>query len=219
LCRVAQAPEESKEHSVLRNHNLHVVFGVTLMAVLGVSSVGPALPKVADELGVSSGQVGLLITVFTLPGVLLTPIWGVLSDRHGRKKILVPSLLLFGMAGASCALACDFELLIMLRSVQGVGAAALGAINVTVIGDLYTGHERIEAMGYNASVLSIGTAGYPVIGGMLATLGWYYTFALPLVAVPIGSWSSSPYATPRPRAMRTSRSTSAASQRTSRTGA
>jgi MFS transporter, ACDE family, multidrug resistance protein len=156
------------------------------MAVLGVSSVGPALRKVADELGVSSGQVGLLITVFTLPGVLLTPIWGVLSDRHGRKKILVPSLLLFGVAGASCALACDFELLIMLRSVQGVGAAALGAINVTVIGDLYTGHERTEAMGYNSSVLSVGTASYPVIGGMLATLGWYYPFALPLVAVPIG---------------------------------
>jgi MFS transporter, ACDE family, multidrug resistance protein len=186
FCRVAQLTEESKERSVLRDHNLHVVFGVTLMAVLGASSVGPALPKVADELGVSSGQVGLLITVFTLPGVVLTPIWGVLSDRYGRKKILVPSLLLFGVAGASCALARSFELLMVLRLVQGAGAAALGAINVTVIGDLYSGHERTEAMGYNSSVLSIGTAGYPVIGGMLATLGWYYPFALPLVAVPIG---------------------------------
>jgi ACDE family multidrug resistance protein len=186
LCRVAQANEERKGHSVLRDHNLHVVFGVTLMAVLGASSVGPALPKVADELGVSSGQVGLLITVFTLPGVLLTPIWGVLSDRYGRKTILVPSLLLFGVAGASCALARNFELLMVLRFVQGVGAAALGAINVTVIGDLYSGHERTEAMGYNSSVLSVGTASYPVIGGLLATLGWYYPFALPLVAVPIG---------------------------------
>lgn len=59
---------EDGERSVPRDHNLHVVFCVTLMAVLGASSVGPALPKVADALGVSSGQVGLLITVFTLPG-------------------------------------------------------------------------------------------------------------------------------------------------------
>jgi cyanate permease len=55
-----QSPEEGKEHSVLWDHNLHIVFGVTLMAVLGASSVSPALPKVADELGVSSAQVGLL---------------------------------------------------------------------------------------------------------------------------------------------------------------
>src|SRR4051794_41932212 len=109
------------------------------MAVLGASSVGPALPKVADVLGVSSAQVGLLITVFTLPGVLLTPIWGVLSDRHGRKKILVPSLLLFGVAGASCALACDFALPIMLRSLAGVGAAALRASHVTRGWGLYPG--------------------------------------------------------------------------------
>lgn len=156
------------------------------MAVLGASSVSPALPEVARELGVSSGQVGLLITVFTLPGVALTPIWGVLSDRYGRKRVLVPSLILFGLAGGACALARDFELLLGLRTLQGVGAAALGAINVTIVGDLYSGHERTTAMGYNSSVMSTATAAYPAIGGVLAALGWYYPFALPLLAVPIG---------------------------------
>src|SRR5919202_2383157 len=171
---------------VWKDHNLHVVFGITLMAVLGASSVAPALPKVAKELDVSAGQVGLLITVFTLPGVFLAPIWGVLSDRYGRKHVLVPSLILFGLTGGACALARDFGLLLALRLLQGVGAAALGAINVTVIGDLYSGQERTAAMGYNSSVLSTATAGYPAIGGALATLGWYYPFALPLVAIPIG---------------------------------
>jgi ACDE family multidrug resistance protein len=62
----------------------------------------------------------------------------------------------------------------------------LGSLNVTLIGDLYSGKERATAMGYNASVLSIGTAGYPAIGGALATLGWYYPFVLPFVAIPVG---------------------------------
>ncbi len=176
---------EERIRAVHKDHNLHIVFAVTLMAVLGTSSITPAFPKVVQELGVSSGQVGLLITVFTLPGVLLTSVWGVLSDRFGRRKILVPSLMLFGIAGGACAFVWDFELLLVLRTLQGVGAAALMAINVTVIGDLYSGRERTTALGYNSSVLNIGTASYPAIGGALATFGWYYPFALPFLAIPI----------------------------------
>ena len=184
---VASVTENEKDlRKVYKDHNLHVLFGVTLMAVLGVSSVTPALPSIRDEFGVTSGQVGLLITFFTVPGVLLTPLLGVLSDRYGRKKILTPALLLFGVAGGMCALARSFELLLALRLLQGMGAAALGTLNVTVIGDIYTGRERSAALGYNSSVLSVGTASYPAIGGALATLGWYYPFALALVAIPVG---------------------------------
>ncbi len=171
---------------VYKDHNLHVLWGVTLMAVLGTSSVTPAFPTIVRELGVSSGQVGLLITVFTLPGIVMTPVLGVLSDRYGRKKILVPALLLFGLAGGACAFARSFDLLLALRFCQGLGAAALGTLNVTVIGDIYGGRERSAALGYNSSVLSVGTASYPAIGGALATFGWFYPFALPIVAVPIG---------------------------------
>ena len=171
---------------VYKDHNLQVLWGVTLMAVLGTSSVTPAFPTIVRELGVSSGQVGLLITVFTLPGIVLTPVLGILSDRYGRKKILVPALLLFGFAGGACAFARSFDLLLTLRFLQGMGAAALGTLNVTVIGDIYDGRERSAALGYNSSVLSVGTASYPAIGGLLATFGWFYPFALPFIAIPIG---------------------------------
>lgn len=177
--------ERGSEAGLLLDPNLHVIFGVTLMAVLGVSSITPAFPQIADALGLTPGAVGLLVTIFTLPGVILTPVLGVLADRFGRKRILVPSLLLFAIAGSACGLARDFQLLLGLRLLQGVGAASLGALNITIVGDLYRGWRRATVMGYNASVLSVGTAIYPVIGGGLATFGWYFPFFLPIVALAV----------------------------------
>lgn len=116
----------------------------------------------------------------------MTPVLGVLADRHGRKKILVPSLMLFGIAGGACAFAPNFNILLFLRLLQGIGAASLGSLNATIIGDLYSGEECTTALGYNASILSIGVAGYPVIGGALALVGWHYPFILPVFAIPIG---------------------------------
>ncbi len=166
--------------------NLQIIFSVTLIAVLGVSSITPAFPSIEKALHISAQDVGLLITVFTLPGVLLTPVLGVLADRLGRKKILIPSLILFGIAGTACAFARNFDLLLSLRFIQGVGAASLGSLNVTLVGDLYSGKQRSSAMGYNASVLSVGTAVYPAIGGALALAGWYFPFFLPVLAIPVG---------------------------------
>lgn len=166
--------------------NLRIIFAITLMAVMGVASITPAFPKIIQELNVPTEAIGLLIIAFTVPGVILTLVFGVLADRIGRKKVLVPALLLFGIAGGLCALVRDFNLLLVLRFFQGVGAASLGSLNVTLIGDLFSGEDRKSAMAYNASVLSVGTAIYPAIGGALASIAWYYPFALPVVSIPIG---------------------------------
>jgi ACDE family multidrug resistance protein len=169
-----------------KEQNLLIIFAVTLSAIMGVSSLTPAFPKIGQELHVSPQQIGLLITVFTIPGVFLTLVLGVLADRFGRKRILVPSLFLFAASGSLCAFAGNFHLLLILRFFQGIGAAALGSLNVTIIGDLYSGKDRTTAMGYNASVLSVGAASYPVIGGALAMVGWQFPFLLPVLAFPVG---------------------------------
>lgn len=174
------------DKALLKDVNLQVIFGITLTAVMGVSSIAPAFPSISRSLGVSANQIGLLITFFTLPGILLTPILGVLADRMGRKIVLVPSLFLFGAAGTACGLASSFEQLLVFRVFQGMGSAALGALNLTLIGDLYSGNRRATAMGYNGSVLSVGTALYPAIGGALALLGWNFPFFLSLLAFPVG---------------------------------
>jgi MFS family permease len=153
---------------------------------MGVASIAPAFPQMMEFFHISKTQVGWLVAVFTVPGIILAPFMGILADRIGRKAILVPSLLLFGLAGFACMFTRKFEILLGLRLLQGIGAVSLGMLNVTIIGDLYQGNRRATAMGYNASVLSLGTASYPAIGGTLAVLGWNFPFILPLLAVPFG---------------------------------
>jgi len=171
--------------SIFRNKNLYIIFGITLIAIMGVASLTPAFPDIIRYFNISPQQVGGLIVAFTLPGVFLTPFTGMLADRYGRKKVLVPSLFLFGIAGFACMFTKDFFWLLTLRFIQGVGASSLSSLNITLVGDLFEGRQRTAVMGYNASVLSIGTASYPALGGVIAIFGWQYIFALPILAVPL----------------------------------
>ena len=178
--------EKNYKRKIYLDTNLQIIFGITLTYILGVSSITPAFPKIVKELNISAKDVGLLISIFSFPGILLTPFLGVIADRWGRKKIIIPSLMLFGIAGGLCFFVRDFKILLILRLIQGIGAAPLGALTVTIIGDLYSRKELIAAMGYNSSVRSIGSASYPAIGGALAMMGWHYPFILPVIAIPIG---------------------------------
>ncbi len=173
-------------NSVFRNKNLYIIFGVTLIAMMGVASITPAFPDIIHYFDISPQQVGGLIVAFTLPGIFLTPLTGILADRYGRKVVLIPSLFLFGIAGFACMFTKDFYWLMALRFLQGVGASSLSSMNITLVGDLFEGKQRTAVMGYNASVLSIATASYPALGGVIAIWGWQYIFALPILAIPLG---------------------------------
>ncbi|WP_013334625.1 MFS transporter [Gloeothece verrucosa] len=171
---------------VYQDRNLQIIFLTILMAVLGATSITPAFPRLARELSIPTEQVGWLTTAFMFPVFLATPITGLLADRWGTKKIVVPSLILFAVAGTACAFIQDFKSLIELRFIQGIGAASLESLGLTSISKLYSGEKLTAAMGYNSSVIGMGLVIYPLIGGALATLGWRFPFLLPLIAIPVG---------------------------------
>lgn len=168
-----------------RDAGLWLLFAVTLVAVGNVSSVSPSFPKVVDALDISQVQVGWIVTAYSLPGILSAPLAGVLADRFGRKRVLVPILFVFGIAGSACALARSVPMLLFLRAGQGLAAAPLVGLAITMIGDRYDGQARATAIGYNATALNVGTATYPAVGGVLAAIAWFWPFALPLLALPV----------------------------------
>ena len=163
--------------------NLLILFGVTLSVIMGVSSIMPVLPTLMRIFGVDAHEVSYVITAFAIPGIITAPLAGILADRIGRKKVLMVSMAVFGVFGTACAMAPNFSWLLFFRFFQGLGAGPLGVLNSTILGDLYSGQERAAVMGYNASVLAVGTAGFPAIGGLLALLGWRAPFFLPLLAM------------------------------------
>lgn len=168
-----------------QDKNLLIVFALSVMAVLGVSSVTPAFPKIIQTFNIPPARVGLLISLYTLPTLLFSPGLGILADRLGRKQVAIPSLILAGIAGTACAFTDNFNQLLGWRFLQGMGVASLRVLPVAIIGDLYTGVKRTTAIGYQISVSSIATTLYPILGGALAVMSWSYPFLLNLSAFPV----------------------------------
>lgn len=159
-----------------RSAPLYVILSSSLMGVMGVSLITPVLPDLRSVFAVSDAQIGLVITAYTLPGVFLTPFIGLVADRLGRRRVIIPLLFIFGIGGAGIAFAGSFAEVLVLRFVQGIGASALVTLAVTLIGDLYDGTRRNAVMGFNASMLGTGAALYPLVGGALAEIRWNFPF-------------------------------------------
>jgi MFS transporter, ACDE family, multidrug resistance protein len=174
------------ETVIYRNRNFHIALGSSLVMMMLAVAIVPAFPGVVEAFKLSPQSVGLLITVNTLPTMLLAPLGGMLADRMGRKRLLVPSLIMFGIFGGACALAPDFNTLLILRLAQGLLSAPLQSITFAIISDLFKGRDRAEAMGINGTVMYSGYVIYPIVGGALAGLAWYYPFLVFLAAIPLG---------------------------------
>ena len=108
---MTQATTDSRPPNGLRV--LILAFCATMSMVLGVTSVMPMIPMLTREFGVTHTHASLVLTVFTLPGILFALPAGILADRFGRKVVLVPSFFLFGLARTACVFAQDFQTLLV----------------------------------------------------------------------------------------------------------
>ena len=163
-----------------------IVCGTALFSVMGVSSILPVLPLLAKTFQISDSSLGILIAGFTLPGIFLTPLGGVLSDRVGRKNVLIPSLVFFALGGLGCFFSGNQTEIIFWRIVQGIGAASLGTLYNTLIGDLCVDEtQRLKALGSTMMLVAIGGAFFPALGGLMGEWRLMSPFLLTLCALPL----------------------------------
>ncbi|MEO0933012.1 MAG: MFS transporter [Cyanobacteria bacterium J06641_2] len=177
--------EQKKTPNIAQDKNLYIIIGVTLISIMGGQTVAPILPSLTEVFNVSTREIELVMTLFVLPIGLATPVLGVLADRIGLKKVLIPALILFAVAGASIAFANTFTSVLGLRFLQGLGAAPLDALSLTMIAMLYQGRMLGTAMSINAAVIGISSAIYPLLGGALGSFNWSYPFLLSVLAFPL----------------------------------
>lgn len=168
------------------NRTVLYCFASTIMMVIGIASVTPILPTLTRVFNVPPSHASWIIVSFAIPGLLSTPLSGIIADRIGCKQVFAPSLAIFALGGVGCAFANDFEWLLAGRFVQGIGSGALGVLALTVLSDSFDDSmQRVTALGYNNSLMSIASAVIPLAAGLLAGVSWRLPLLLSGIGLPL----------------------------------
>ena len=169
-----------------RRRALSLVYATSMALVMGVNFIQPALPAMAKPFGIPDAALGLVMTMLTAPAIFLAPLFGVVADLFGRRLLLAWGLILYGIFGAAMALAPTFTWLLVLRAMQGVAYSAVIPLTIVLIGDLLEGDHEIGGQGLKVFLDRVGYLILPPLGGLLATIAWYWPFTLYILTVPLG---------------------------------
>ena len=153
-----------------------------LLAALDQTIVGTAMPTIGHELG-DVANVPWVVTAYLLTSTVVTPLYGKLSDIHGRRIMLLWAIVIFSIGSVACALAPTMLVLALARGLQGVGGGGLIALAQTIIGDMVPPKERAQYVVYITSVFVTSSLAGPVLGGFFADhlhWSWIFWINLPL---------------------------------------
>jgi ACDE family multidrug resistance protein len=154
--------------------DLAALASIPLIMTLGNSMLIPILPQISRELHISSFQVSMLITVYAVVAILLIPIAGYLSDKVGRKAVIIPSLIIAGIGGGICGVAPWFSNGMMLywiiiagRFLQGIGAAGAFPTVLPLVGDMFNDDKEVsKSLGIIETSNTFGKVLSPILGSL-----------------------------------------------------
>lgn len=151
----------------------------------------PIFPQMRKTLGLSLQEISLMFVIVSFTAAFLNPLGGILADKWGRKKIVVPSIFIYGAAGGLAGAALlllenPFRTVLFFRFLQGVGSATPMYLAVALAGDMFQSQERTRVMGFLEIANGLGKLSSPVIGGVAGLLGWYAPFFVyPIISFPV----------------------------------
>lgn len=158
------------------------IASIPLVMTLGNSMLIPVLPTIEKELHISSFQSSLIITVYSVIAIIFIPIAGYLSDKWGRKVIIIPSLIIAGIGGllagwASIQLKNAYFIILIGRMLQGIGASGAFPIVLPLVGDMFKSEKDVSStLGIIETSNTLGKVLSPILGALLASLYWFIPF-------------------------------------------
>src|SRR5207342_285220 len=142
------------------------------------------LPSMQRDLGVSIDRLQWVVDAYVLVFAVFILTGAALGDRYGRRRMLVVGLLVFSAASAAGALSTDLTQLVIARAVQGLGAALLMPLTLTLLSAAFPPERRTAALGLWSSIAGLGVALGPLLGGLIVeSLDWHWIF---WINVPVG---------------------------------
>jgi MFS family permease len=175
------------DSGIVRKRPFQLLLLINVVPPLGTALLSPVLGSLVEPLGASTANIGLMMSAFTAPSIVVIPIVGVISDRYGRRPVLIFGLVWFGLTGTAIAFVSTFGAALALRALQGIGFAALTPIIITSLGDLYTGTEEATAQGLRFTGSGLTQTAFPLASGVLVGMAWQYPFLLYAVAFPVAA--------------------------------
>jgi EmrB/QacA subfamily drug resistance transporter len=172
-----------------------IVIGIMLAMFLGAldqTIVATALPTIGRAFD-NVESLSWIVTAYLVTATAVTPLYGKLSDIHGRRVVMLTGIVLFVAGSLICAMAPGMGWLIAGRVVQGLGGGGLMSLAQTILADIVTPRERGRYQGYIGAVFAASSIGGPVLGGVLSEhLHWSFIFwiNLPLGLLALGMTSS-----------------------------
>ncbi|OYR51825.1 MFS transporter [Halorubrum sp. Ea1] len=175
------------DSGIVRERPFQLLLLINVLPPLGTALLSPVLGSLVEPLGASTANIGLMMSAFTAPSIVVIPIAGVISDRYGRRPVLLFGLVWFGLTGTAIAFVSTFAAALALRALQGIGFAALTPIIITSLGDLYAGTKEATAQGLRFTGSGLSQTAFPLAAGVLVGMAWQYPFLLYAVAFPIAA--------------------------------
>ncbi len=175
------------DSGIVRERPFQLLLLINVLPPLGTALLSPVLGSLVEPLGASMANIGLMMSAFTAPSIFVIPIAGVISDRYGRRPVLIFGLCWFGLTGTAIAFVSAFGAALALRALQGIGFAALTPIIITSLGDLYAGTKEATAQGLRFTGSGLSQTVFPLAAGVLVGMAWQYPFLLYAVAFPIAA--------------------------------
>src|SRR5689334_20134382 len=151
-----------------RNWVLALAAVASFMVALDTLVVATALTTIRADLGASVEELEWTVNAYNLTFAVLLMTASSLGDRFGRRRLFAAGLALFALASAACALAPSAGALIVARGVQGVGAAFVMPLALTLVGAAFPPERRGSAMGALQGLTGLAVGGGPVLGGAIA---------------------------------------------------
>lgn len=154
------------------------------LAAVDGTIVATALPGIAGTLG-DVERVGWVVVAYLMAATIAAPVYGLLGDGLGRKRLLFVALAMFVGASLACGLAPTLPWLIVARLVQGFGGGGLMTLSQALVGESVPARERVRYQGYLAAIFMVSSTFGPVAGGWLTQhFGWPSVF---LINLPLGA--------------------------------
>lgn len=164
------------------NRILLVLFVGVLMGALDIAIAGPALPAMQASYRVADRAIPWVFSIYVLFNLIGTPLMAKLSDLFGRRTLYVLDVSLFAVGSLLVVVAPTFEVVLLGRAIQGLGAGGIFPVASAVIGDTFPPEKRGSALGLIGAVFGLAFVIGPIVGGVLLSFSWHWLF---LINVPI----------------------------------